>query len=239
MYGYSWIETPILNDSQLYIHGMAENNYGEIEQLTGHIQEAADYLVESAEGIKSIVNYLNGQQNIYFTQTGDDFDNSVDDLYAQLEGISDTMKSINAGADEHAGVLNEDFRGINDQLNVVLLLFIDRMDRLELPRTSTIYEDISDEDIEETVQGKVTRCINKGMVQGDINIGGIAEVMSIDKEDPEENAAGSVEISLGNTYLTKCILNDFKNYGYVTAKKDGAGCIAGYMNLGVVANCED
>lgn len=221
-----------------YLDQMAENTYTDIERLTEHIQEVVDDLLESTEGIKSIVNYLNGQQNIHFTQMGDDFDNSVDDLYAQLEGISDTMKSINAGVYEHAGVLNEDFRGINDQLNVVLLLFIDRMDRLEHPRTSTIYEDISDEDIEETVQGKVTRCTNKGMVQGDINIGGIAGAMSIDKEDPEENAAGSVEISLGNTYLTKCILNDSKNYGYVTAKKDGAGCIAGYMNLGVIANCE-
>ena len=80
--------------------------------------------------------------------------------------------------------------------------------------------------------------MNKGVVQGDINVGGIAGSMAIDEEDPEDNAAGSTDFSLGNSYTTKCIINGSTNQGYVTSKKDGAGGIAGYMKFGVITKCK-
>ena len=36
-------------------------------------------------------------------------------------------------------------------------------------------------------------CTNKGIVKGDINVGGIAGAMSIDEEDPEDSAAGGLQ----------------------------------------------
>jgi hypothetical protein len=69
-------------------------------------------------------------------------------------------------------------------------------------------------------------------------VGGIAGSLAIDEEDPEGNAAGSVNRSFGSKYLTKCIVNRCVNNGQITAKKNGAGGIAGYMNLCIIANSE-
>ena len=62
--------------------------------------------------------------------------------------------------------------------------------------------------------------------------------MAIDEEDPEDNAAGSTDFSLGDSYTTMCIINGSTNQGYVTSKKDGAGGIAGYMKYGVITDCK-
>ena len=72
-------------------------------------------------------------------------------------------------------------------------------------------------------------------MSGDINIGGITGSMAIDEEDPEENAAGSVDKNLDATYTTQNIIYECENNGYITAKNDGAGGIAGFMRHGVIS----
>ena len=62
--------------------------------------------------------------------------------------------------------------------------------------------------------------------------------MSIDEEDPEESAAGNVDYQPGRKYFTKCMITGSVNEGYITAKKDGAGGIVGYMRHGIVMDCE-
>lgn len=58
------------------------------------------------------------------------------------------------------------------------------------------------------------------------------------KKTPEDNAAGSVDYQVGRRFITKCIISDSVNRGYVTAKKDWAGGIVGYMRHGIVMDCE-
>lgn len=210
----------------------------DITKLTDDMGVVLDGIDAANEIVQGIVDYLKAQSRLQFTQLGDEFDKNVDSLYDQLQGISDSMSKIGDDIDYYSEVLNDDFRAVNDQLNVVLMLFIDNMEKLQNPDSGNIYEDISDEDIENTQLGLVEQCVNYGRVRGDIDVGGVVGSMSIDEEDLEGNAAGVVNVSLGSTYLTKCVLNRCKNYGYVTAKKDGAGCVAGYMNLGVASECE-
>jgi hypothetical protein len=62
--------------------------------------------------------------------------------------------------------------------------------------------------------------------------------MSIDDEDPEDSAAGSVEYKLGREFIAKCLITNSVNEGYITSKKDGAGGICGYMNHGIIINSE-
>lgn len=61
--------------------------------------------------------------------------------------------------------------------------------------------------------------LNKGIVKGDINVGGIAGAMAIDEENLEDDAAGSTQFSPGDSYTTKCIISSSTNQGYVMAKK--------------------
>lgn len=206
--------------------------------LSNDTQTLTNALSEAGSQLKAIGDYLNAQQDITFYQMDQNFQGNVNGLYSDLQGISSSMTTLRTNMSDNSDKLTQDFREVNDQLNTVFMLFLERMDEVKNPSMDNVYQDISEEDIENTTQGKVAGCINRGKIEGDINIGGVAGSMALDEEDPEENAAGSTEKSLGNRYLTKCILTDCKNYGTITAKKDGAGCINGYMYLGIINRCE-
>lgn len=206
--------------------------------LSNDTQTLTNALSEAGAQLKAIGDYLNAQQDITFYQMDQNFQGNVNGLYSDLQGISSSMTTLRTNMSDNSDKLTQDFREVNDQLNTVFMLFLERMDEVKNPSINNVYQDISEEDIENTTQGKVAGCINRGKVEGDINVGGVSGSMALDEEDPEENAAGSTEKSLGSRYLTKCILTDCKNYGTITAKKDGAGCINGYMYLGIINRCE-
>lgn len=210
----------------------------DLGQLNSDTQAMTNALSEAGSQLKAIGDYLNAQQDITFYQMDDSFKGNVNGLYSDLQGISGSMTTLRTNMSNNSDKLTQDFRDVNDQLNTVFMLFLERMDEVQSPSIDNVYQDISEEDIENATQGKVAGSTNRGKVEGDINVGGVSGSMALDEEDPEENAAGSTDQAVGNRYLTKCILTDCKNYGTVTAKKDGAGCINGYMYLGIISHCE-
>lgn len=207
-------------------------------QLSNDTQTMANALSQASSQLKSIGDYLKAQPDITFYQMDGTFQGNVNGLYSDLQGISGSMATLRTNMSDSSDKLTQDFRDVNDQLNAVFMLFLERMDEVKSPSLENIYQDISEEDIDNVTQGKVAGSINRGKVEGDINVGGISGSMALDEEDPEDNAAGSTEEAVGNRYLTQCILMDCKNYGTVKAKKDGAGCVNGYMHLGIINHCE-
>ncbi|MCM1175008.1 MAG: hypothetical protein NC341_08140 [Blautia sp.] len=189
--------------------------------------------------VRSTVVYVTGKFDIQFTKPGHEMEESVDSLFDQLSAITAYAGQINDDLNVHSDILEADMHAVNDQINYIVQLFVERIDNVEdLYFDGDGYEDISEEDIDAGTAGKVERAVNNGVVKGDINVGGVAGSMAIDEEDPEGNAAGSVNRSFGSRYLTRCILTGCENNGQITAKKNGAGGIVGYMNLGIAADCE-
>ena len=221
-----------------YISDAAEATKEDIKKGTEHIQSVLDSLKSAGNGVKGIVNYINAQPDIQFTKLGNDFDVKKEDLHNQLQGISDSLKSLSDNASNYSDIINEDLRAVNDQLNVVFNLLADHLVDYSELSVEELYEEVSDEEIDTITTGRTDSCTNKGIVKGDINVGGIAGAMSIDEEDPEDSAAGSVEYKIGRRFITKCIINGSVNEGYITAKKNGAGGIVGYMKHGVVLDSE-
>ena len=222
-----------------YIKDAASAAHDDLDTASKHVQSIIDSLNSASSGARGIVNYLNGQSDLNFSKLGDEFDDNMDTLHTQLRGMSDSIKAISDHAANYSDKVNHDLEAVNDQLNVVFNLFIDKIDNLDnINDEKNFYSDVSDEEIETATTGRVDNSTNKGIVQGDINVGGIAGSMAIDEEDPEDNAAGSTDFSLGDSYTTMCIINGSTNQGYVTSKKDGAGGIAGYMKYGVITDCK-
>ncbi len=221
-----------------YIEDAAEDALGDIEQATNEIHNMINSLKEAGRGVRVIVDYLNGQPDIQFATLGPAFDADREELHTQLMGISDALKSLSDNASDYSDIVNEDLKAVNDQLNVVFNLLADRLTDSQDTSVEELYEEADTEDIENIYTGRVDASINNGIVRGDINIGGVAGSMSIDEEDPEDSAAGSVDYEVGSHFITKCIISDSVNNGYITAKKDGAGGIVGYMRHGIVTDCE-
>lgn len=249
----------IANVLSPYVEDASKQANKDIEAALDHVEKVLNELKSASDGLKGIVDYLNAQADIRMTGLGGDFSTEVDGLFDDLDRISGCMSRIGDHIDSYSDLINEDLRAVNDQMNTVFQLFIDKMDDAEnlymednnyedssyndVSTDTIVTEDISDEELteeelEEQKNGRVEKCTNRGKVEGDLNIGGIAGSMAIDEEDPEDNAAGKVDRSLGNKYLTRCVMIGCINQGNILAKKDGVGCIAGYMNLGVIMECE-
>lgn len=221
-----------------YIKDAASAAHKDLDEAAEHVQDVLDSLESAGEGLRGIVDYLNMQSEIRFSKLGQEYDDNVDELCRQLQGMTDSIKSMSDHAADYSDKLNADLHAVNNQLNIVLNLLIDKVEKLDDTDAGTFYADVSEEEIETATTGRVDNSYNKGIVQGDINVGGIAGSMAIDTEDPEDNAAGSMEYALGNSYTAKCIIKGSTNQGYVTSKKDGAGGIAGYMKYGVITDCK-
>lgn len=229
----------LLNIMTPYMEEALKKAGVEMDSVIDGLEDVYTHMDTAFGMIRSTMTYVNGKFDIQFAKLGDEVDRSVDSLFDQLGIISDYAGKIGDDLDVHSDILEEDMHAINDQINYIFQLFAERIDDVEeLYFDESGYEDISEEDIDETTDGKVERAVNTGVVQGDVNVGGIAGSMAIDEEDPEGNAAGSVDRSFGSRYLTKCVINRCENSGQVKSKKNGAGGIAGYMNLGIVANSE-
>ncbi|MBD5112144.1 MAG: hypothetical protein HDT42_06345 [Ruminococcaceae bacterium] len=175
-----------------------------------------------------------------FRRLGDDFRSAGNRLHGSVTAMTDDMEALNRQLNANSGVVADDLRAINAQLEVVSDMVIDAVSELlDTASTPTIgdgFLDTSDEDIAATRQGKVTDCVNSGTVSGDHNIGGIVGAMAVEFDlDPESDLSENVRF--GATYETKAVLQNSKNFGMITAKKDCAGGIAGRMDLGTVISC--
>ena len=198
------------------------------------LQDIADSLESITNRTKNIVNHLNAQPDISFTALGDEFNQSRENLHGQIQGIADVLKNLSQNASAYSDLINADLNAVNDQLNVVFHLLVDNLSGTTELSVEELYEEVSDDEIDSITTGKTDSCTNKGVVKGDINIGGITGSMAIDEEDPEDNAAGSIDYEIGRRFIMRCIIQNCVNEGYITAKKDGAGGIAGYMAHGIV-----
>ncbi len=230
--------TTIYNIVAPYTSDAAKAAKSDLEKATNQIQDMLDALRSANNGIKGIVNYMNVQPDVRFSQLGDAFDATKENFHNQLKGLSNSIKSLSDNAASYSDRINDDLRAVNDQLNVVFNLLADRMVDMENLSIEELYEDVDDDKIDTITTGRTDACTNKGIVKGDINVGGIAGAMSIDEEDPEDSAAGTVDYKIGRRFIMKCLVTDSVNEGYITAKKNGAGGICGYMNHGIIMDSE-
>ena len=224
--------------NQLDTESFSEQVKKDLDVAMDYLQNMADSMESAANRTKSIVNYLNEQPNVQFVTLGDEFHKSRENLYNQLQGIADSLKSLTRNASNYSDLVNADLKAVNDQLNVVFNLLADNLSGYSGLSVEELYEEVSDDEIDSITTGRAESCTNRGVVKGDINIGGIAGSMAIDEEDPEDNAAGSIDYEVGRRFIMKCIIQDCVNDSYITAKKDGAGGIVGYMAHGIVIDSE-
>lgn len=237
--------TTMMENTQVLAEIYGEQAADSLEEVSRDLGNASDRLKSALDSVKAatrhtrdIVDYVNGQPELSFTKLGAEYDYNRTNLNNQLQGISDSLKLLSDNASDYSDVVNADLKAVNDQINVVFNLLADRLTDAQKLSLEELYEDVDDEDIESITTGKAESCSNKGVVKGDINVGGIAGSMSIGDEDPEDSAAGSIEYELGRRFITKCLVTDSVNEGYITSKKNGAGGICGYMNHGIIVDSE-
>ncbi|MBR5421699.1 MAG: hypothetical protein IK115_11165 [Lachnospiraceae bacterium] len=209
----------------------------DVNSALDHLSDSAEAAAAAQDALSSINAYLNAQQDLQLVKIDEQWSDHVDSINQQLDAMSGTMSKLGEHSEEYTKEVNEQLRRINDQMNSIYEKIRQEAEQLTGKEGGKIYSDISDAELETITLGKVSGSVNYGVIRGDINIGGVTGSMSIDEEDPEENAAGTSNMNLNGRYTTQNVIQSCTNRGYVTAKNDGAGGVVGYMRSGVVVRC--
>lgn len=234
-----------LGGLQEAVNGL-RNLSGKLGDAMGQLADAASLGSPIGRGLehaftilRDVTNGLAEDGPFTFSPLGEAVQAASDDLFDSLTSISSDMKGLQASIEEAGDTLSANLRAISRQFNTVFDVLLDAITDIRDGTDSSVedlIEDTSDQDITATHLGKVEDCRNTGTIDGDRNVGGVAGVVSIEVSlDPESD----LEFSLGSTYETKAVLQDCKNQGSVTAKKDCAGGLAGRMDLGAIVNGEN
>ena len=166
-----------------------------------------------------------------------DFSPDTEGLKDDLDQMAQDMlyfdQLLNASSDN----IKNSFSALGDQLGRVLLMMANAVSGEDIE----LFQDVSSKEPEDSTLGRVRDCTNRGSVEGDSNVGGIAGDMGIEYEfDMENQLLNAVKASnvVSSTYKTRCIISGCRSYGQIKAKKDNAGGIAGQSQVGLVEQSE-
>lgn len=97
------------------------------------------------------------------------------------------------------------------------------------------FEDVSDHDTADDLEGKVERCSNRAAVQGDLSAGGIVGAMAPENDlDAGDDWKTQESSSMNVTGELRAVVLQCENSGAVSAGKQYAGGIVGSQLLGLV-----
>lgn len=202
------------------------------EEVEKTINDAQTNIYEDASGLLSDI-----QKRIqdHTSVIGSRFDAAQNMLGSSFSAIISDTRLLNSMLDGENQIILDDFQAIIDELNVITDLITDP----DPTDPDEILEDISDEDQITDTAGKVMNSVNHGMINGDLNAGGIAGSLSRENNfDPENDFdLDQYDTTLNFRYQERIVVRQCENSGQVQGKKNCIGGIAGEMLLGSIMEC--
>ena len=203
------------------------------------MERGMDNLTMGATELTRAIRTINSGDTLQLPEIDQEFRTNIDDLRTSINGIQDNVTQLNQSITNTQDNLIKDFTTINGQFLQILNILSDTYDRKQPGEKEDFIEDVSDENTASLSEGKIYTSCNNGIVQADINTGGIAGSMAIEYDfDPEDDVVKQGKDSLRFTYQTKAVIEKCQNYGAITGKKNYVGSIVGKMDLGTTLLCE-
>lgn len=227
--GVSWLE----RDGWL-----VSSTVQRISDAIGKLEDGGSDTVDALSQMKDIVSWLGDQDPVHMPRPDSAMQDTTNTLFDAMEGMSNQMDTLNQNLKGVSDRMTNQVRAINDQIQVVTGLLLDAVQEISEPGSKTVLEDDSDR-LTGMTDGKIENCTNRGTVQADVDVGGIAGAVAVenllDPEDDNLNESGSL---LRTGYSAFVVVDSCLNDGSVESKKTAAGGIVGRMDLGLVQNCE-
>lgn len=210
------------------------------DQATAHAQGSASAVNSQIAGIRDQAeNAKDAVEELFPTKEDptlpdmDSLNAAQNALNSSFSGIQGSLNSIASTVQNTAGTLSRDMEAISNQVKAMG----STIDNAEENLGGTVV-DISDSDTPEDTTGKVESCENHGDVLADLNVGGIAGAIALESDlDPEEDLQITGQESLNFDSELRSVILSCSNYAAVTAGKQNAGGIAGWMSMGLTKDC--
>lgn len=222
------------------VKNINDANYDGLNNMANSLKEASssiDTLLKSGFTFNEETKKL---------ERSDEYDAARAALSSSLSNVFSTMEGIADSNKNNGSELNSSLKSVNNSLQSLSNTAVNFSDSITNDKFT--FEDVSLQDSDDIVEGKIKSCNNLGDVSGDINIGGITGAIARENDlDPEDDYTITGQTSLNATYKIRAVIDNCINEGKITLKKNNAGGVAGNQDLGVIKNsvnygllnCED
>ncbi len=215
------------------------------ENASKHLDNMTNASTDRSGGIKDNLDTLNDRLDKAFDQLGqlgdvlqagtDSTSAHVDELMDQARVLRKLVSEIRDDLFRYEGISSEDTSDESATKGEVNPGDPDAEDGSTEPEgTEEAHYDTSS-----FQKGKVTLCVNRGVVEADTNVGGIVGQVATEYDfDPEDDVTLTGTESFNVEQTVKAVIRDSRNYGDVTGKKDYVGGVVGKAEYGAVISCE-
>ena len=191
----------------------------------GNIQSSIQTLTGYQSSARSAVNDLvESAKNLEFNQ------DALSSLSDSIHGMVNAGGSLERSVGNGLSTLTDDVSAISGQIQSISKTFALAT---EDAKKDTV-TDISAVDLSDIADGRVAGCTNTGIVEADLNVGGITGTMGLESSVDPEDDRPSGSLTQRRRYELKAIVDGCENVGTVTAKRSYAGGICGRMELGLI-----
>lgn len=217
-----------LNDVYDLFHHIPNSVEQSNSYLNGQFEVLGKQLEEAAEYVPVFFPEEDGTMPEH-----DTVQSAVNSLSASMNDIYKTLSVMYKEAESTANSMYSDAQEISEQIDSMVALLCNPYDSLGVG-----FHDISDEDTEDNLTGKIENSPNYGSVSGDLNVGGIVGTIAWENDlDAEDDWQISGDISMNFRGKVRAVVLNSTNYALVSATKRNAGGIIGYMAFGLVKEC--
>ena len=202
------------------------------------VKKASDNMNSASDKNKATLREIRDRGSLSVPTLSDEYRQHATNLNNSLQGMSDNFGLLNNELNNATDTMTDDLSKVNDQFIEIINLYTDAMNTLLDGDMSDNVEDMSLEVAEICTDATVANCLNKGTIDGAIDVAGIAGTMAVEYDfDLESDITGKHESAINTAYLTKCVLRDNKNKGVVTAEKSYAAGGCGLQEMGTILRC--
>lgn len=202
--------------------GAAQSGYGDLSNQAGQLKDQLDSAMDAMGQLTP--------GNPDSPPDPDSTNAAMNNLSSALSGINGTINGMSSSGQDALKDVTKKLESLIGQINKISTTLSNASEGLGGTVT-----DVSDADTDTDTAGKVEGCVNMGSVSADINAGGIVGAMSLENDlDPESDLTVSGSSSLNFECETRAVVLRCENKGTVSARKQNAGGVAGYMMLGLV-----
>ena len=207
----------------------AANMRGSASQITAQV----DSLQTSIENARDAVNSLVPDAENPELPDADAIQAAQNALSESLKTMQKDLEGISSSTNSALGVLSNNLYSLQSQIQAMGTTVGNMTDTL-----GGSLEDVSDADTEADLSCKISLCSNYGPVLADRNVGGIAGIMAV---ETDMDWGEDVDIFGSESYnfisQVRAVILSCENTATVTATKQNAGGITGWVSLGLVKNC--
>ena len=219
---------------------------GSLKGLFGELSEALDTLGDSPDILSEIADAMDALASIDLQLNGvsDSLRTSGDNLYESVSQILTEFEALNQDLGDMMDSVGDDFSAVGDRIDDLMDTLLGSAEGIMnadfLDDDEDMILDVSDEDLEDGYLGRTTNCTNYGDVDADVNVGGIVGMVGVEYSlDPELDVETSGSTTLNYVFRARCIVDNSVNRGTISARTSAAGGIAGRMEMGLTAYCEN